>query len=137
MAFFNRDSTILLGKAISSDKDFINAERAFDGDWLTNFETSNENGSWVGMDMGRPVSVNYVRIVPRGDDNDIHPGDLYELKYWDGILAWVSRGEQVAQDNTLTFDSIPNGALIWLSNKTRGWDERPFMVDEYGNVEWW
>ena len=137
LAFFNRDSTILLGKAISSDKDFINAERAFDGDWLTNFETSNENGSWVGMDMGRPVSVNYVRIVPRGDDNDIHPGDLYELKYWDGILAWVSRGEQVAQDNTLTFDSIPNGALIWLSNKTRGWDERPFMVDEYGNVEWW
>ena len=37
LAFFNRDSTILLGKAISSDKDFINAEIAFDGDWLTNY----------------------------------------------------------------------------------------------------
>ena len=94
-------------------------------------------GNWVGMDMGRPVKVSAVRIVPRGDDNDIHPGDLYELKYWDGRLAWVSRGIKMAEGNTLTFDSIPQGALIWVSDKTRGWDERPFLMDSEGNVEWW
>ena len=89
------------------------------------------------MDFGTPVKLNYVRIVPRSDDNDIHPGDVYELKYWSADNRWVSRGLQTATDNHLYYDSIPSGALMWVSNYTRGWDERPFLIDEDGTVEWW
>ena len=137
LAFFEADSTKLEGTPISNSHDRTLAEKAFDEDWLTNYETDSEDGNWIGMDMKRPVKVSSVRIVPRGDDNDIHPGDLYELKYWDGRLAWVSRGIKMAEGNTLFFDSIPQGALIWVSDKTRGWDERPFLMDSEDNVEWW
>ncbi|HPR33766.1 MAG TPA: hypothetical protein PLK12_16815, partial [Prolixibacteraceae bacterium] len=36
--------------------------KAFDGDWLTNFETDSANGNWVGMDFGGPVKIDMVRI---------------------------------------------------------------------------
>lgn len=34
-------------------------------------------------------------------------------------------------------DSIPVGALIWVSDLTRGMDERPFLINENDSVEWW
>lgn len=138
LAFFGADGTRLAGRPIgcpSSSAESV--ENAFDGDWLTNFETEEPDGAWVGMDFGSAVQVASVRIVPRSDDNDIHPGDEYELRYWHNAGGWVSRGTQTATGNTLVYDSIPEGALMWLSDKTRGWDERPFLIGGDGNVEWW
>ena len=137
LAFFDADTVRINGTAIGNSTDKANLQRAFDDDWLSNYETGNADGNWVGMDFGTPVKINYVRIVPRSDDNDIHPGDVYELKYWSENNRWVSRGLQTATDNRLYYDSIPSGALMWVSNYTRGWDERPFLIDEDGSVEWW
>ncbi len=64
-------------------------------------------------------------------------GDEYELKYWSSDNNWISLGVDTATDNSLHYDNIPYGALLWLSNHTRGWDERPFLIDSEGNVEWW
>ncbi|HZK03940.1 MAG TPA: hypothetical protein VFC94_05985 [Bacteroidaceae bacterium] len=137
LRFFN-DSTELNGTIISSvGKDDLDlASLAFDGDWLSNFETDQPDSNWVGMDFNKPVFVNGVRLVPRNDDNGIHPGDEYELLYWNDT-CWVSRGKIIASDNNLKYDSIPKGALMWLRNYTRGWDERCFLIDENENVEWW
>lgn len=138
LAFIAREGTPLSGTPIScAGATAESRQRAFDNDWLTNFETESADGAWVGMDFGRPVEVASVRMVPRSDDNDIHPGDEYELRYWHDSGGWVSRGSVVATDNTLTVDSVPDGALMWLSDHTRGWDERPFLIDEDGGVEWW
>lgn len=131
----NKD-TVLTGRIISSigtNNDVV--KKAFDGDWLTNFETENPDSSWIGVDLGEPVKVDRVRIVPRNDDNYIHPGDEYELKYWD-TNGWKSVGKQTADDNFLTYNNIPSGALLWLDNLTRGWDERVFRLKN-GNTEWW
>ena len=131
----NKDS-IVLGKMISSiggDNDRV--KKAFDGDWLSNFETDSLNGNWVGMDFGKPLTIEKVRIVPRNDDNGIHPGDEYELKYWN-TTGWVSMGKQLATDNYLVFDNVPKGALLWLDNLTQGFDERIFRYKE-GRFEWW
>ena len=97
----------------------------------------NPDGNWVGMDMGKGVSVASVRIVPRSDDNDIHPGDTYELRYWNDNNTWTSCGIKEADSNVLHYDNIPQGALMWITNHTRGMDERAFLIDEEGNVEWW
>ena len=112
-----------------------NIDKAFDDDWLTNFETDNQDGAWVGIDAKKPVVASHVRIVPRGDDNDIHPGDEYELFYWDNEFGWISLGVKFAKDNSLTYKHVPNGALLWLKNYTRGWDERPFRIIN-GVIEW-
>lgn len=136
LAFFDSDTTLIFGLPISNVSDVTVMNRAFDGDWLSNYETDSANENWIGMDYNKPVTVNYVRVVPRSDDNDICPGNIYELFYWTGN-SWNSVGTQTATDNSLHFESIPKGALLWLRNKTRGWDERPFLVSNDGVVEWW
>ena len=86
--------------------------------------------------MGEPVCATSVRIVPRGDDNDICPGDEYELLYFDGD-KWQSCGRKMADDNELHYDDIPSNCLLWLRDLTRGNDERPFLIDGKENTDWW
>lgn len=110
---------------------------AFDGDYLTNYETGEANGNWVGMDMNKPVTITHARIIPRGDDNYVRVGDMYEFLYWNN-RKWISRGTITANDNKLRYDSIPDGALMWLRNLTRGMDERCFLIRSNNGVqEWW
>lgn len=141
LGFFDSDSILITGKPIGSASSTKQTrELAFDNNRLTNFETESSNsldGAWVGLDFGKARLVNYVSIVPRGDENDIIPGDLYQLKYWSSNNNWVSLGYRTASDNLLHYDSIPSGVLLWLSDLTRGWDERPFLINEQGDVEWW
>lgn len=137
LAFFDSDTSIIKGTPISNTGDKGAISHAYDGDWLSNFETGQADGNWIGMDMGTPKSVAYVRIVPRGDDNDIHPDDEYHLRYWDETHGWVTCDIQVANDNVLHYKSLPRGALFWLHNNTRGLDERPFVVDSIGKINWW
>ena len=141
LAFFDSDTTLIDGgipiscPIVSHDV----ADKAFDGDWLSNFETDEENPdeAWVGMDFGRQKSVSYVRVVPRSDYNDICPDNEYELKWWnDNTSEWVSLGVRTATDNVLHYRDIPSGALLWISDLTRGWDERPFLIDDDGKVTW-
>ena len=138
LSFFTNDTTDIKGNYIyCSNATSAEASKAFDGDRLTNFETTVENDNWVGMDFGKPTEISYIRIVSRSDENDILPGDEYELKYWDGVGGWISAGTTIATDNRLQYNDIPKGALMWLSNHTRGWDERPFVILDNGNIEWW
>ena len=137
LAFFDSDSIMLQGTPISNTTDLNVISRAFDNDWLSNFETGQGDGNWIGMDMSKPTAVSYVRIVPRGDDNDIHPGDMYVFRYWNENNEWTSLGIQTATDNSFRYDSIPMGTLMWLRNYTRGMDERPFLITENDSVIWW
>lgn len=139
LGFFQRngdEDTLLVGNPISSlGGNNEVTHKAFDGNWLSNFESGASDGNWVGMDFGRPVQINKVRIVPRNDDNYIRSGDEYELKYWD-TTGWASMGKKLATDNHLVFDKVPKGALLWLKNHTRGMDERVFLY-KGGEIEWW
>ena len=111
-------------------------DRAFDGNVLSNFEVNQPDGNWVGIDLGVSGDVSFVRIVPRSDDNDVCPGNEYELFFYNG-RDWKSLGRSIAHDNSLHYDIVPLNTLLWLRNYTRGRDERPFIVDDEGNIEWW
>lgn len=111
-------------------------DRAFDGNLLSNFEINQPDGNWVGLDLGREMNVHYGSVSPRSDDNDVCPGNEYELFFFDGS-GWHSLGYRVADDNSLHYDNIPLNTLMWLRNYTRGKDERPFIVRENGDIEWW
>lgn len=139
LAFFQESDKLLQGTPIAcSDADVEHIQNAFDGDWLTNFETENPDGNWIGMDFGNLDVISYVRVVPRSDDNDIHPGDEYELFQFDKSNRWSSIGGRIiAEDNALHYDSIPCNTLLWLVNFTRGLDERPFVVDGNNSITWW
>jgi len=137
VAFFDENGEKMTGRGIANAEAGEDAiERAYDGNWLTNFEINQENGNWVGMDFGTPKHVASVRIIPRSDDNDIHPGQEYELCYLNSRSKWKSLGSKVALDNYLEFDSVPNNCLLWLINHTCGLDERPFIYYDRDSIEW-
>ena len=137
LAFFDSDSLQLLGKPLAnSNADFSAIKNAFDDNYLTNFETENPDGNFVGLEFSKPEKVKYVRIIPRSDDNDIHFGQVYELKYFDGE-KWISHEKQTAKDNILTFQNVPKNCLFWIKNHSAGWDERAFLIRDGERVEWW
>ena len=137
LSFYDRNGIKLNEKGIANPEAGQDAiDRAYDGNLLSNFEINQPNGNWVGMDMGEPVYVKYVSVSPRSDDNDVCPGDEYELYYFDGN-SWRSLGYRKAAGNTLHYDNIPLNTLLWLHDYTRGNNERPFIVKDSYEIEWW
>ncbi|GHT88497.1 hypothetical protein FACS189474_3840 [Bacteroidia bacterium] len=110
-------------------------EVVFDNDPLTFFDAPAPNHTWVGMDFGEPVQIGKISYTPRGDGNDITPGDIHELLYWDG-RQWVSMGQKKAIDIKLIYENVPAGTMYWIRNLSRGRDERIFSY-ENGELAWW
>lgn len=143
LEFYRKDSLCnqegsIIGTAGSHDNDPGRAkESAFDGNPLTFFDTPTdiEKGAWVGMDFKNPVSIDEVAYIPRSDDNNVSPGDNYELLYY-GEDGWVSLGQKIATDYHITYDSVPDNALLWLRDLTKGAEERIFTC-ENDWIRWW
>lgn len=114
--------------------DLDTSKNIYDGNPLTYFEISGVIDMWMGYAFNKAEKVGYVGFCPRTDDNDISPGDIYELFYWDN--EWKSLGRQFATDYILKYNDVPQGALLWLRNLTKGKEERPFTFED-GKQIWW
>ena len=137
LSFHDAEGNKLAGNGIANPEAGQDAiDRAYDGNLLSNFEINQPNGNWVGMDMKKPIEVKYFSVFPRSDDNDVCPGNVYELLFFDGS-DWTSLGYREAVGNSLHFDNIPINSLLWMRNYSRGNNERPFVVRESGVIEWW
>lgn len=137
ISFHDSMGNKLAGRGIANPEAGQDAiDRAYDGNLLSNFEINQPNGNWVGMDMNVPVKVHYASVFPRSDDNDICPGNEYELFCFNGE-KWISMGYQRATGNSLHYDNVPYNTLLWIRNYTRGNNERPFIVRDNGEIEWW
>lgn len=109
-------------------------EDAFDNDELTFYESSVSDGGWIAADMGKPVTIDKIRYMPRGDDNNVVPGHLYRLDYYDN--GKVVKGTPVtAVADAVTFAGMPSHALYILHDLTKGKEERVFTY-ENGKVCW-
>ncbi len=137
VSFHDEQGNRIAGRGIANPEAGQDAiDRAYDGNLLSNFEINQPDGNWVGMDMGKPIIVSYVSVSPRSDDNDVCPGNEYELFYFDGS-EWTSLGYKLADGNALHYFELPQNTLLWLRNYTRGKNERPFIIREDLNIEWW
>ncbi len=142
IAFFDSIYTKpLIGKIIGTngsweDNPMWRRENLFDGNALTSYCAPAGTGCWIGLDFGKKVKISKIRYIPRGDGNMVEPGDVYELFYWDGE-CWLSLGQKQAETVVITFDNIPEGALLLLRDVTKGHDERIFLLDGQGRQEWW
>ena len=136
MTVLGKDGQQIPGKVVAydllaKDNDINNIA---DGDPLTFFSVTGMMDVWAGLDFGKPVQITALEFCPRTDDNDVSPGDMYELFYWDD--GWVGLGVQQATNYELTYNAVPVGALLWLRDLTRGREERPFTYDD-GKQIWW
>lgn len=136
-SLYNVNGTIIGIDGSYRDQEGYTKEKAFDGDPLTFFDAPSEhmNDGWVGLDFKHPVSFSSVAYTGRNDGNYVFPGDEYELFYF-GEKGWVSLGKQIATGYDLTYDSVPDNALLWLRDLTKGSEERIFTINN-DKVYWW
>ena len=74
------------------------------------------------------IWIDRIVYTPRNRDNYIRPGDIYELYYCDRY--WKSAGRVKATVDSLVYRGIPQNALLFLRNHTRGVDERVFVYEK-------
>ncbi|MDR0349781.1 MAG: hypothetical protein LBH90_09880 [Tannerella sp.] len=134
------DEPAVYGTVIGTDGSYTGQKRdekeaVFDGDPLTYYDALTPSRSWVGMDFGHPVRIKKISYTPRGDGNDITPGDIHELFYWNNH-QWNSTGKRQATDIRLVYENLPSGGLYLIRNLSRGRDERIFTY-ENGVQVWW
>ena len=109
-------------------------ETVFDGDILTSFDAPEGRGCWAGLDMGEPKKLDHIIYYGRGDGNGVEIGDEYELFYWDN--GWKSMGRQKAKTVYVRYKSVPQNALYYFRNLTKGTEERIFTFED-GKQVWW
>lgn len=131
LGFLGKNGEALTGNIITSPNvDLQNAKNAFDNDIRSNF--NQRELCWVGLDLGNPARIEKVRYLFRNSFNSIEPGDTYELFYWDN--NWLSLGRKVAVKPYLTY-AIPQNAVLWLRNLTKGKEEMIFLIRD-GQQVW-
>lgn len=138
MAFFSTDEEgkehKLTGTPIANKMEQEKAVLAFDGKIETVASTKSED-YWIGLDLGETTAghVSKILFTPKSDANNVEPGHLYELYYFD--YQWHLIARRVAQGDNVTFDNVPTNAILLLKDKTKGREERIF---EYkGNQQIW
>ena len=112
-------------------KEEIRNRNLSDGKILTNMFITD----WAGLDLGESRHIDSMRLLTYHDDNNVVPGEIYELFYWDGPQA-VSLGRVTAADYTLRYDSVPGETLYLLRNRTKGREERIFTYENDRIVFW-
>lgn len=107
-------------------------EKAFDNDPISYYK--NPKG-FITIDMGKDVTLSKIEVTLRNDGNGIWPGHWYELYYHDGC-EWRSLGLKAATGYSISFDGVPDNALLWLRDLTTGKEESLFSVEE-GEIRFW
>ena len=111
-------------------------DKVADGDRVSFYQPNqHEKKQQIIFEIKDPRKIRKVEFYPRSDDNRIVTGELYELFYWD--KKWISLGQQYGKENRLTFHSIPQNALFYIHNHTRGKEHRPFTYEKGKQVWWW
>lgn len=132
--FFNSNNKELIVEEVLEKKQ-MKAEnqnetnKALDYDPLSYYISTFTSESLI-FDMGEEVTIEYMTILPRNDDNFVRPGDEYELFYNSGTEGWKSIGHKNVTKEFLIYDDVPSNALLWLKNHSRGKEEQVFFMHE-------
>jgi len=120
--------------------DPFGADKAVDDDLTTTFlsDGSTKYKAWVGLDFGKPVSINKIRFAVgmhrKNLDLYIVPGHTYELNVWDNG-QWNTIAVQTARQSSLIFEKVPANALYLLHDSSAEVDERIFTWENNG-IKW-
>jgi hypothetical protein len=129
------------GELISSNpKDNLLFQKIIDGDLITGAvftsirEThKNSDKIWIGYDFKVPVSVGAFEFYFVFDAN-VRKEGIYELQYWD--FGWKSLGIKKSVTNTISFDQVPENALLMIKIHDTNKYSRIFTYSD-GKQHWW
>lgn len=136
MLYMGNDGRTLAGTVIGSAGS--GKTNVVDGDFSTYFAAKEPNGSWVGLDFGKPTNIAELRFAAKMNAKQwsyVIPGHRYELFYWRDN-KWTSLGEQVASRACLEIDNGYPNSLFLLCDKARLEGARIFTYTG-GRQIWW
>lgn len=123
--FFNQDAELIqpsMGSALA------------DGNPITNYcaegTVLNEY-----LDFGKPVNIDRISYVRRGDGNAIIPGDEYDIYYWDDS-SWKHHSNHIATDIYIDVKNLSTDILYYIKGRSRGMQHRIFSVTASGEILW-
>ncbi len=131
---FYSDSTYLTGEVIGTPGSFNNSKNhlyanVFDGSTETSFDHNTPSNGWAGLDLSYSRKITKIIYTPRNRDNFIRKGHHYELFQCE-TDGWTSLGSQIAASDSLKYEDVPRGVLLYLKNHTAGNEEILFFMDE-------
>ncbi len=98
--------------------------KMFDGDPLTYFSARREKPEGI-IDVGKPVELEHISYIRRGDGNAIVPGDTYRVSWWNGA-GWTTHCVVDAEDVYIQINDIPADRLYYIEGLSRGEQNRIF-----------
>lgn len=132
MTFFSKGRKLVpvavRGSATEEGNMHVLAKHVADDDPLSYFLSLDKGGEVV-VDFGKAITIDCLEYIPRNDDNFISPGDTYELFYHAGAQGWRSLGRRQADTTYLDWE-VPDNALFWLRDLTRGKEEHVFFMQD-------
>lgn len=137
ISFLSEGKELTISQPLCDDTSYNmgKAMKPFDKVKLSYYESKHQRNVWTGADMGKPVSVDEIRFMPRNDDNHVEKGHIYSLCYFeDGKEKTVAT--MTATTDALTFKNVPVGALYVLHDFTAGTEERIFTY-ENNRINWY
>ncbi|GAA3989994.1 hypothetical protein [Mucilaginibacter dorajii] len=90
------------------------------------FYMSSNKGEKLLFDIGIGNITKTITFSPRNDDNFVRRGETYSLFYQTN-KGWKLIGRQESTSGYLIFNKVPNNALLWLHDETRGTEEEVFI----------
>lgn len=116
---------LLTGTPFAKGVDMSNVGKVFDGNPATICRGMNV-GYTIGIALsdGKEQCVTKVTFCPSTDLNFVEKGHLYELYYFD--TEWRMIGREYAHQDKLTFNNVPDNAILLLKDRNGGMEERIF-----------
>lgn len=112
------------GGILNVECDVDSLYNMFDGDPLTCFSAKREHPEGI-IDTERPVELDHISYIRRGDGNAIVPGDTYRVSWWNGT-GWTAHCVVDAEDVYIQIKDIPANKLYYIEGLSRGEQNRIF-----------
>ena len=136
--FWGKNGRKLDGKRIGTPGSWYNspmtADKVFDGDRYTYFDSTEADYAWTGLDLGSPQILTEIHYLPRIEDNRISHGSRYELYYWDGD-DWKVLEKKNAEKNQIHFQ-VPSNAIFYLRNIINDTESNKYFMVKDGKQIW-
>lgn len=136
--FLGKKNRKLDGKVIGASGSWYNspatADKAFDGNMYTYFDSSEADYAWTGLDLGTPQLLKEIHYLPRIENNQIINDNKYELYYWNGD-DWKVLEKKKAEHNRIYFQ-VPSNAIFYLRNATNRTESNKYFMVKDGKQVW-
>lgn len=124
---YTKHDIYAIGESLTGDT--IVTGKLFDNNLSTTF--FKRFPFWIGFDLQNLShdDIDKLRLIMWNDENQLQAAHNYELFYFNNGI-WNSLGRKTATSDHLSYNNVPDNALLLLRDYTHGKEERIFLYKD-------